>query len=459
MLPTGTDPSAATEGAIWNNGGTLKGYLGGVTRIFAFLGIAQSWGALQTFLSGTVLAPVGSDPASPVEGQCWHRTGLGAFLYLGGTTRRLLDSTQSATTAQATAGTDDTNYMTALKTAQAGASKQEATGIDLAWFGDGSDGDLTASSGTTTLTRDTYYNNVTLSGSAIIDTAGHRLFVKGTLDISGLTSGYIGRPTPSATSQTGASALASGSLGGGVAGATGAPGSPATNTGSQGSAATAGTVVAGGTGTGTGGAGGSSGFAGGSARAGTLATSLFRPRRAAADPLSAAGPVTGGGAGGAGGGSGGGDGGTNGGGAGGGGGASGGIVFVFARTINRGASTAAAAIRARGGNGANGTSVPNAAGGGGGGAGGAGGWLQVVYRFLTGAAATNCLDVSGGSGGSGGTSTVGGSVGKGGGAGYGGLITTYNLGAGTTSSVFGAQTSTAPTTATGETAATTALSL
>ncbi|MFC6047768.1 hypothetical protein ACFPYM_07970, partial [Methylobacterium hispanicum] len=232
VLPTGTDPSAATEGAIWNNGGTLKGYLGGVTRIFAFLGIAQSWGALQTFLSGTVLTPVGADPSSPVEGQRWHRSGLGAFLYLNSATRRLLDSTQFSTTAQAQDGTDTTTVMNPARVKESVTqfSTSDAPANDLMWFGDGSDGDLTASSGTTTLTRDTFYNNVTLSGSAIIDTAGHRLFVKGTLNISGLTSGYIGRLAAAATTQTGASALASGSLGGGVAGATGAPGSPATNT-------------------------------------------------------------------------------------------------------------------------------------------------------------------------------------------------------------------------------------
>jgi hypothetical protein len=54
-------------------------------------------------------------------------------------------------------------------------------------FGDGSDGDLTASSGTTTLSKDMYYNNVTLTGTAILNPNGYRIFVKGTLTIG--TSG------------------------------------------------------------------------------------------------------------------------------------------------------------------------------------------------------------------------------------------------------------------------------
>lgn len=62
--------------------------------------------------------------------------------------------------------------------------------IDM-FFGSGADGDLTASSGTTTLTRDTYYNDVTLTGTAKINTAGFKLFVNGVLDISAAGAGAI----------------------------------------------------------------------------------------------------------------------------------------------------------------------------------------------------------------------------------------------------------------------------
>ena len=57
-----------------------------------------------------------------------------------------------------------------------------ATQISL--FGTGADGNVTISSGTTTLTRDMLYNNLTLSGTGKINTAGFKIFVSGTLDIS-----------------------------------------------------------------------------------------------------------------------------------------------------------------------------------------------------------------------------------------------------------------------------------
>ncbi len=52
-------------------------------------------------------------------------------------------------------------------------------------FGDGTDGDLTESSGTTTVTETKYYNNVTLTGSAILTANEPMLiFIKGTLTVS-----------------------------------------------------------------------------------------------------------------------------------------------------------------------------------------------------------------------------------------------------------------------------------
>ena len=50
-------------------------------------------------------------------------------------------------------------------------------------FGNGSDGDVTLS-GTTTLSRDMYYDNLTINASITVNTAGYRIFVRNTLDIS-----------------------------------------------------------------------------------------------------------------------------------------------------------------------------------------------------------------------------------------------------------------------------------
>jgi hypothetical protein len=49
----------------------------------------------------------------------------------------------------------------------------------LQWFGDGSDGDVTINSGTTTLTRDMYYHNLTLSGTGILNNGGFTIYVSG----------------------------------------------------------------------------------------------------------------------------------------------------------------------------------------------------------------------------------------------------------------------------------------
>ena len=47
-------------------------------------------------------------------------------------------------------------------------------------YGDGSDGDVTIA-GTITLTRDMYYNNLVIPTGTILDPAGYRVFVKGTI--------------------------------------------------------------------------------------------------------------------------------------------------------------------------------------------------------------------------------------------------------------------------------------
>jgi len=51
-------------------------------------------------------------------------------------------------------------------------------------YGDGSDGDVSMSAGGPTLTRDMYYQNLTLSGTAQINTNGFAIYVSEILDIS-----------------------------------------------------------------------------------------------------------------------------------------------------------------------------------------------------------------------------------------------------------------------------------
>ena len=85
----------------------------------------------------------------------------------------------------------------------------------LAIFGDGSDGDVTIS-GNTTLTRDMFYNNLTVNAGITLNTGGYRVFVKETLTNNGVIArnGNAGTDASAGVSGTAGAALAAGSLGG-----------------------------------------------------------------------------------------------------------------------------------------------------------------------------------------------------------------------------------------------------
>lgn len=302
-------------------------------------------------------------------------------------------------------------------------------------FGDGSDGNVTIASGTTTLTRDMLYNNLTIQTGGILDTNGFRVFVKGTLTYEGsgkiINNGGNGGAGGAATvgtsvgtggtagtaASTGASLPDSlpgfsggdGGSGGGGNGVVGTNGTAvAKSLGVVGSAAgagsTGGTSTAG-SGPGTGGAAGTAG-----AQTGTV---FNKPNSILGGyylmdnqpTISTLGGSTGSGSGGGGGG------GRSintfdcgAGGGGGGSGAPGGIVWIAAKSIITVNSNVYA--QATGGNGGNGGAGGNSTGhnggggsGGGGGAGGSGGVVIIFYHSLTG---SGSIDVAGGSAGTGG---------------------------------------------------------
>jgi uncharacterized protein YceK len=285
-----------------------------------------------------------------------------------------------------------------LQTLGAGADPAWATvsaGGGNGVFGDGSDGTVTIS-GTTTLTRDMYYDTLTVQNGGTLKTAGYRCFAKTLCQVD--TGGIISCDGGAAglAGSNGAAAPA-GTLPGSTAGAFG--GNP--NAGSNASGTT----------NSFGGAGGNGG-AGGTGAAGTAGGATAPSGGNNTQPryvpfsITAALLVAGGGTthstqmvqGGAGGGGGGGDG-TNQGGAGGGGG---GVLVLAAKTL-----TINGTIRANGGNGGNST-TGNTAGGGGGG----GGALLVTYNTKTGSGA---LQANGGTGGTKtgtGVAGVNGSAGK-----------------------------------------------
>lgn len=295
-------------------------------------------------------------------------------------------------------------------------------------LGDGSDGNLTLSSGTVNLTQDVYYNNLTLSGTGKIITNGFKIYVKGILDITQAGVGAIQWNGNDGNNASGSAGGAAGSAQpGGTIGDIGTGGQGATGTTANGTTGTSGGSLTGNGGStnvaGTGGAGGNNGGAGGNAPSPTA----LGFRRFTTNFLRGLTLISGGSSG-AGGGSGGGDGTFSGGGGGGGANGAGGIA-IYVNIIYRGSSTPVGVIQAKGGKGGvggNGDSSGDT-GGGGGGSGGAGGWIFIQYNLLAGSRVIGALDVSGGDGGNGGTGFNGGAGGRGGSGGNGGRVTLFRI--------------------------------
>lgn len=318
-------------------------------------------------------------------------------------------------------------------------------------FGSGRDGSLAAGFGVVTLTRDTYFLNITFQAGDRIITAGNRLFCSGILDVSAADTGAVSNgQTAGVAGVTGAGGGAGGAAGstsvanartlgtgvggggGGNGGAGGAPGDPAAGT-----AATDVAVGAEGGASGSGGAGMAAGGLGGAA------STITNPWRYSGlqTPL----PIVGGvpvvckagttGRGGGGGGS----GTATIGGGGGGGGAAGCNLEIFAAVIARGANVTPAIFDATGKPGAVGgrgdDDGATGSGGGGAGAGGGGGHALVVVGSRTGVAIPGGIDASGGAGGGGGDGGIGvgldGGGGNGGDGGSGGQIVLMDLSLGT----------------------------
>lgn len=281
------------------------------------------------------------------------------------------------------------------------------------FVGDGSDGDVTIGAGTTTLSRNMYYNNLTVTG--VLDTAGYIVNVKGVLN----GAGTITATSSNGSNGSGTTGGAGGSSIGGIfktaPGGTGGS-SSACNVSVTAAAGTSVTSAIGAAGV-TGGSGGANGGgsgsvaggAGGSVASTTYKLGISRQLTMLGIDVQTTGSTTiirssgGGGGGGAA---------RSGGagpcGAGGGGGASGNIVLI---NVNNWAGSFT--IRAVGGNGGNGSNATDA--GGGGGAGGSGGVSIVNYYSKS---WTGSYVLTGGTGGTGGTGTSAGSAGSTGTTGY-----------------------------------------
>lgn len=312
-------------------------------------------------------------------------------------------------------------------------------------FGDGSDGDVVISADTT-ISRDMFYNNLTINATKSLNAGGFRIFVKGVLTINGKihrngNDGTVGQ-TPGSyltagNGGAGGAALSDAFLSGAVAGGTGGnggsgasynnyyPQAPGGNTGSNGNSTTNSVGVSGAAG-GSGGTGGvysagSGGPGGGGGSAGTAtAPSPNAKIRSLNDLLlmrdfypSTPVKLTSSGSGAGGGGGGGGQsyaGGEygGGGGGGGGGGSAGGLLIICAQTIiNNGSIEAKGGAGGAGGNGGPdgrpGIGYAGGGAGGGGGGGGGGGTIVLVYSSMSGSGTISSAGGAGGAAGTGGT--------------------------------------------------------
>jgi hypothetical protein len=261
-----------------------------------------------------------------------------------------------------------------------------------AFFGDGSDGTVIIAVNTT-LTRDMYYDNLTVDVGVILTPGFFRIFVKGTLALNGEIT-LLG---VNATSSTGAVVLTAQLL------SSGSSGGSSTLTGSGN-----GGVLSDALG-GTGGNGGSSNLAGGIGGVAGTGTNTTGNLTAYSLLLNAsmlrANTTTTQGGGGTGGGSGSGDGAI----AGGGGGSGAGNIVICARTI-----TGSGTLRSKGGNGFSPTN-------GGGGGGGGGGYIYILTEDTV--PNTVVFDLSGGAAGAAG---AGGNAGNAGGTGNSLIVYTNN---------------------------------
>lgn len=397
-------------------------------------------------------------PKKYVDGKVSSVTG--AFIPKGiGTAKGdLIGFSAASVVGRIPVGTDG-QVLTASSVASLGVTWSSPASTNL--FGDGIDGNVIISSNTS-ISRDMYFNDLTISNTFILDPSGYQIFVKDTLTIgSGTGTGKIKRvPNDGSNGNTGGTgagggnpgggggggaALPSGTLPGSLAGenggvggqgrngaANGGPGAVGTNgqntnpsIGSNGVSSSSRNGGQGGpAGAFTGGIGGIGGTGGTTTAAQNTPDSLFGCFIHA--DLTSTYTQHQGSASSAGSGSGGGGAGVStqhggGGGAGGGAGSNGGFVTVFAKNIINNSADGISAPGGRGGDGGVGgagdpaTNQTGGGGGGQGGNGGTGGVVIIVYSTLT---QNGTFTASGGQNGVG---ASGGAGGAGGGAGQSGL--------------------------------------
>ena len=113
-------------------------------------------------------------------------------------------------------------------------------------FGDGSDGALSISSGTTTLTSDKQYTSVSVTGTAILETAGYKIYCQGTVTVDATSGACIRNNGGNGGNGSGITGGTAGSAPAGItvpAGVAGQIGGGGRNTAGNGNVGAAGTTI------------------------------------------------------------------------------------------------------------------------------------------------------------------------------------------------------------------------
>lgn len=381
-FPVPTSPSnAATKSYV---DGTVFGGIGGATES----------------ATGTVQIATGAQAAASTKNGSIGRLVIPASI---ATSTYNLNTSVNIVPVTGSGGTIDPNFIDLTHYTGTIGTSSNLTFLNA---GDGSDGNVTITNSTTTLSRDMYYQNLTLTNGAII-TGNWRIFVNGTISGNGniVQNGSAGSAGGGNTANNfgpgGAAINGYFTTPAGANGGTGGSGPGAGNNGSVGystisSLATTTMASPGGAGSAAGASAG-----GGAGSMGTATTTTTRFGKIASNTYDGidittqnSGPAGGGGGGGGGGNSSG-----NLGGGGGGAGGTGGFVYIIAKNVT--ATLNLTAIG--GGGGAGGPGSGTALGNGGGGAGGNGGIIVLVSGNNPSTITVNNIGGSGGGAGTGGT--------------------------------------------------------
>jgi hypothetical protein len=404
--------SGAVVGSI-STGGVISGssdlQIGGnITGSNALLGgdIAVNGGDITTTATTfnivnatatTVNFAGGTSTALNIGNTAGTNTVLGQTKFsqgISGSLTQLTDGTSYLVAGNNVAITTGSNGSVSISSSQVSADAYSF------YFGDGADGDVTINTTGISISKEMYYNNLTVTSTGGLKTSGFRVFVKGTLTIN--SGGTIDDDGIAAGS--GGATVAGGGLGtrGYLGGGSGGGGAGRSSTGAGGGAGAApGNCSPNAAGLAP--RGGSGGSAGGANTGGTGGTNAFSPsqQKWITQAFLFSGRQSGGNFGGGSGGGGGGTDITSGAASSGGGGGGAGIVWIAANTISNSGT-----ISAKGGTGANATSAGGIAGGGGGGGGG-------LVAIITRSSSYGTVSAAGGVGGNG--------AGVGGGAGANGI--------------------------------------